>query len=108
MNLDCKNCPFNLSDCFDNGCVSANGIQRAIIVANKMMPGPAIEVCQGDVIILNVLNKLRSSETTSIHFHGIHMKQTPEMDGVSLVTQCPIQQNSYFKYKLKLQFKLIL
>ena len=99
MNLQCGKCPFNISECFGKNCISANGVPRAIIVVNKMMPGPSIEVCLGDTVIINVFNNLRSSDITSIHWHGVHMKHTNNMDGVSFVSQCPILKNSFFKYK---------
>ena len=56
-------------------------------------------MCQGDTVIVNVLNQLRPSDLTSIHWHGVHMKHTPNMDGVGFITQYPIFKNSYYQYK---------
>ena len=33
------------------------------------MPGPAIAVCEGDMVEVDVINRL-NTETTSVHFHG--------------------------------------
>lgn len=38
-------------------------------------------------------------EATTIHWHGIHQRFSPEMDGVPFVTQCPILPNNRFQYK---------
>ena len=63
-----------------------------------MLPGPAIQVCLGDIVVVNLHNKLRSERVTSIHWHGVLQKNTPHMDGVGLVTQCPITPHSSFTY----------
>ena len=34
----------------------------------------------------------------SIHWHGLHQKNMPYMDGLSLITQCPIAPQSTFRY----------
>lgn len=64
---------------------------------NRMIPGPAVQVCQNDVINVIVKNELH--EGTSIHWHGMLQKGTPHMDGVSLITQCPINYNNAFEYR---------
>lgn len=40
MGLNCKNCPYNESDCSLPGCVPGGGIQRPIIAVNRRAPGP--------------------------------------------------------------------
>ena len=42
---------------------------------------------------------METFETTSIHWHGIHMKGSQYMDGVAMLTQCPINPNSLFTYR---------
>ena len=37
------------------------------------MPGPAVAVCKGDTVIVDVINTL-GTETTSVHFHGEQSK----------------------------------
>lgn len=62
------------------------------------MPGPSIQVCQGDRIIVDVMNMIDGT-TTAIHWHGQHQKKTPWMDGVPMVTQCPITAMQTFRYQ---------
>jgi L-ascorbate oxidase len=69
-----------------------------------MLPGPAIDVCLGDEIKIRLYNNLHMFEGTSIHWHGLTQRGTPFMDGVSLVTQCPINAKSYFDYQLNIEF----
>lgn len=55
------------------------------------------QVCYGDRIIVDVVNKL-SGESTTIHWHGMEQKKTPHMDGVPMITQCPIEEFTTFRY----------
>ncbi|CAL1547209.1 unnamed protein product [Lymnaea stagnalis] len=95
----CHGCPYNLSHCSMPHCIAADGFGRGIKVANRMMPGPGIQVCEGDTIEVTVDNRLESSEGTSIHWHGILQHDTQYMDGVAMVTQCPIPFNAKFTYR---------
>ncbi|XP_014205468.1 laccase-1-like [Copidosoma floridanum] len=97
MSKACYDCPNNVTDCFRPHCISADGIQRSLYVANRQLPGPAIEVCHGDIIVVDVRNVMLS-ESTAIHFHGVKQKGTPYMDGVPYVTQCPILPLQTFRY----------
>lgn len=97
----CYNCPNNISDCSRPHCVPADGFVRAIKVVNRMLPGPALHICQGDTVTVNVYNQLSDFEGTSIHWHGILQEGTPHMDGVAMVTQCPISAHSIFQYKFQ-------
>lgn len=64
---------------------------------NRQLPGPAIQVCQNDIIVVDVKNEMDGTATT-IHWHGLLQKKTPFSDGVPFVTQCPIQFGSTFRY----------
>jgi len=97
----CYNCPSNRSDCNRKDCVAANGVVRAVMVVNRMLPGPAIEVCEGDTVSVKVFNNLHLSEETSIHWHGILQKGTQYMDGVGMITQCAIPTYSSFEYRFQ-------
>jgi hypothetical protein len=44
MSKACYNCPLSLDDCNRKDCVVADGIRRPIVVVNRQMPGPSIEV----------------------------------------------------------------
>ena len=38
-------------------------------------------------------------QALTMHWHGFHMKETPWMDGVATITQCPISPGSSFVYR---------
>lgn len=40
----CYSCPDNETDCWRHHCVSADGFQRSIKTANRVLPGPTIQV----------------------------------------------------------------
>lgn len=66
-----------------------DGFNRKGILINGQFPGPLIEANWGDTLNIRVTNNL-GDEGTSLHWHGQHMRLTPEADGVPSVTQCPI------------------
>lgn len=82
------------SDC---QCVLADGVERGILTANRMIPGPSIQVCQGDKVVIDVENHIEGMEVT-IHWHGVWQRGSQYYDGVPFVTQCPIQEGSTFRY----------
>lgn len=48
------------------------------------------------------VHNMISEESTTIHWHGLHQSHgTPFMDGVGLLTQCPIHPMASFKYSFK-------
>ncbi|OBT89259.1 hypothetical protein VE02_02612 [Pseudogymnoascus sp. 03VT05] len=71
--------------------------ERATIGINNAWPPPTINADVGDTVIVNVENGLGNA-TTSLHFHGLFMNGTTEMDGTIEVTQCGIVPGSSFKY----------
>lgn len=66
---------------------------------NGRVHGPTIEVVEGDRVRIYVTNKLPAP--TSIHWHGILLPNG--MDGVSGLTQKPIQPGETFKYEFTLR-----
>ncbi|XP_041379574.1 laccase-3-like [Gigantopelta aegis] len=97
----CFDCPLNITDCDRPHCVATDGVHRAIMTINRMLPGPAIHVCHNDTIVVNVKNKMEGAEGTSIHWHGIFQHDSQIMDGVGMLTQCPIPAFSSFQYRFK-------
>ncbi|XP_041977206.1 laccase-5-like [Aricia agestis] len=79
-------------------CVLADGVERGILTANRMLPGPSIQVCENDKVVIDVENHMEGMEVT-IHWHGIWQRGTQYYDGVPFVTQCPIQQGNTFRYQ---------
>ncbi|KAG9242235.1 Cupredoxin [Calycina marina] len=73
-------------------------IERPTIGINGEWPLPVISATKGDTIIVNVDNQL-GNQTTTLHFHGMFMNGTTEMDGPGGVSQCPIPAGSQFTYK---------
>ena len=65
---------------------------------NGSMPGPTIEVNEGDRVRIIVDNHL--PEITSVHWHGFEVPV--EMDGVPGVTQDPIPPGGRFVYEFTL------
>lgn len=61
---------------------------------NGQWPPPTVEVYKGDRLIIHVNNKL-GNETTGLHFHGIRQHGSNQMDGPSMVTQCPIPPGEF-------------
>lgn len=73
---------------------------RLIIAINGKFPGPRVEVFEDQEIEITVINTFNTDSIT-VHFHGIHQKNTPWMDGVAFVTQCPILPGQSFVYRFR-------
>ncbi|KAL9706052.1 hypothetical protein quinque_009570 [Culex quinquefasciatus] len=98
MGSACKECRWgNHSDCFHPQCITADGMERSVVTLNRQIPGPTIAVCRNDIIVVDLLNHMEGS-AGAIHWHGMHQMQTPWMDGVPMVTQCPIPFGDIFRY----------
>ena len=80
--------------------ITMDGIHRSVIAVNNRVPGTPIIAYEGQQIIVHVNNKLLSQAVT-IHWHGMHQRDTSFMDGVAFVTQCPISPGQSFTYKFK-------
>ncbi|RDW95275.1 hypothetical protein BP5796_01038 [Coleophoma crateriformis] len=70
---------------------------RPVIGINGQWPIPTIRATVNDTIIVNVENQL-GNQTTTLHFHGLYMNGTTEMDGPAMVSQCGIPSGSQFTY----------
>eukprot|EP01043_Picozoa_sp_COSAG02_P003496 COSAG02_NODE_85_length_39411_cov_50.018493_23_plen_451_part_00 len=75
-----------------------DGTYRAVTTINGQVPGPTIEVDEGDTVVVHLCNKLDNAATT-LHFHGMYQRGTPWMDGVSQVTQCAVLPGASFTYR---------
>ena len=73
---------------------------RSFLAVNKRLSGPTLIVRESATVVVDVVNLL-TTEETSIHWHGIHQRNTPWMDGVGYITQCPIQAGGSFRYIFK-------
>jgi len=91
-------------DCMgDNAGCYGDGIPRHVTLVDDFadevlaLPGPAIAVCQGDEVSVNVVNQM-ASESSTIHWHGLPMRNTQASDGGPGVTQCPIEPGQEFSW----------
>ena len=66
---------------------------------NNSMPGPTIEVTEGDRVRIVVHNEL--PEPTIVHWHGLEVPIA--MDGVEFLTQDPIPPGGTFAYEFTLR-----
>ena len=100
LSKSCGDCPHNGTACLSNHCVSADGQRRGILTANRQLPGPTIQVCENDILVVDVINRL-PGKAAAIHWRGQPQIETPYMDGAPLVTQCPIPSYTTFQYKFR-------
>ena len=73
---------------------------RPTIGINGQWPLPHITATVGDRVVVNVLNQL-GNQSTSLHFHGLYMNGSTQMDGVVGASQCTIPAGASFKYDFK-------
>jgi iron transport multicopper oxidase len=78
---------------------------RPVIGVNNHWPCPTINVDKGDQVVVHIHNNL-GNETTTMHWHGLYQEGTNNMDGPSMVTQCPIQPGSSYTYKFNVRLTL--
>eukprot|EP00058_Branchiostoma_floridae_P001614 XP_002587102.1 hypothetical protein BRAFLDRAFT_102619 [Branchiostoma floridae] len=100
LGLDTNRDDVNGTRVWADDVITADGVQRNIILVNDQFPGPAIEVVEGAQVAVTVVNQLLTDALT-IHWHGLHMRNTPWMDGVPSVTQCPIMPHESFTYRFR-------
>lgn len=75
----------------------APGMKAHLWGYNGQSPGPTIEVVEGDKVRIFVTNRL--PERTSVHWHGQRLPNG--MDGVSGLTQPPIEPGKTFVYEFE-------
>jgi FtsP/CotA-like multicopper oxidase with cupredoxin domain len=62
---------------------------------NRQVPGPRIEVTEGDRVRIIVTNRL--PESTTVHWHGLDVPNA--MDGPAEITQAPIEPGDSYTYE---------
>lgn len=77
----------------------APGLRARCWGYNGRVHGPTIEAVEGDRVRIYVTNRLAAP--TSVHWHGLFLPNG--MDGVSGLTQSPIQKGETFKYEFTLR-----
>jgi iron transport multicopper oxidase len=57
----------------------------------------------GDVLHVKVHNNIEDGQNTSIHWHGIHQRDTQFEDGTSQISQCPLKSGGTQHYSFPLE-----
>ncbi|VBB83984.1 Putative Multicopper oxidase [Podospora comata] len=78
-----------------------SGVWKKMVLVNGQSPGPLIEINTGDIVRVKV-NNLIWDESTTIHWHGIHQRNTTWMDGVAGISQCAIPPGKSFTYEFEI------
>ena len=84
--------------------VDGDNVTRKFIAVNGRIPGPTIIVKENQIVKVTVNNRLKFLNDlckTTIHWHGMHQKNTEWMDGVGSITQRDIDCNETFDYIFK-------
>ncbi|GJZ05882.1 laccase-12-like protein isoform X2 [Tanacetum coccineum] len=67
------------------------------MTVNGQIPGPTLEVNNGDSLVINVVN--RAKKNVTIHWHGVRQNTTAWADGPEFITQCPIRPGESYTYR---------
>ena len=79
--------------------INADGVPMPNgVVFNKTYPGPWIQACWGDTVVVTVKNRISKYNGTTIHWHGIRQLNNFQNDGVNGITQCPTPPGKDFTY----------
>jgi CopA family copper-resistance protein len=76
--------------------MTLGGVNADAMTINGSIPGPALEFTEGDLAIINVINKM--DEETSVHWHGLILPNF--YDGVPYLTTPPIKPGRTFQYRI--------
>ncbi|KAK9443379.1 Multicopper oxidase family protein [Metarhizium brunneum] len=81
-----------------------DGVSKPVYLINGQFPGPVIEVRSGDELVIDVHNGVDQVGHPGIamHWHGLSMEGSNEMDGVVGLTQCAVQPSQTFTYKFRI------
>ncbi|WVZ54927.1 hypothetical protein U9M48_005661 [Paspalum notatum var. saurae] len=71
--------------------------RHSIMTVNGQFPGPAVEVSEGDSLMVRVTN--RGGYNVTVHWHGVRQMRTGWSDGPEFVTQCPIRPGGSYTYR---------
>lgn len=67
----CGKCSKGIADnCLNEQCVIGDGIGRGYLALNFDLPGPKIQVCKDDIIVVDLHNDA-DGLSTALHWHGM-------------------------------------
>ncbi|KAL4927515.1 multicopper oxidase [Aspergillus undulatus] len=75
------------------------GERRDMIYTNGEYPGPDLLWDEDDDVEVIVINN--TPFNTTMHWHGIEMRETPWSDGVPGLSQVPIQPGEHYDYRFR-------
>ncbi|RYP33276.1 hypothetical protein DL767_004829 [Monosporascus sp. MG133] len=75
-------------------------VKEYVMLVEGQLPGPTLVADWGDTIQVTIKNRLKYNGT-SIHWHGMHMRENNINDGVNGVTECPIPPDSEKTYTFR-------
>lgn len=84
------------------GICNQDGYERPCMKFNGTMPGTPIIANWGDNLKIHVANNMKSNGT-SVHWHGVHLRENKKMNGVPGVTQCPMSPGDSFTYHFRVR-----
>nr|UCK81628.1 laccase-1 [Arenicola marina] len=90
----------SLSTADADGVATGDGSFKTTVLYNGQLPGPTVVVYAGQEVVVRLTNSL-VSEATTLHFHGVHQRDTPWMDGAGYISHCPINPGETFTYRFK-------
>lgn len=83
---------------------------KEMIAFNDEWPLPEIHVTKGDRVQIYLTNEFQDNTSTSLHFHGlfhnIENGGSNQMDGASMVTQCPITPGQTYLYNFSVPYQI--
>nr|CAD7203048.1 unnamed protein product [Timema douglasi] len=95
----CGNCSLGvMEDCFRPQCITADGVGRGMLSANREFESPTINVCKGDRIVVD-MEVMAQGFQECIHWHGLFQEGSQYYDGVPMLTQCAVQFPDSFRYQ---------
>uniref|UniRef100_A0A8D8T1Y9 Laccase-25 n=1 Tax=Cacopsylla melanoneura TaxID=428564 RepID=A0A8D8T1Y9_9HEMI len=98
----CQNHTFCTNeDGFTKSCStqSCEHVENVHLINGKLL-GPTIQVCKNDILVIDIINHL-PARSIAFHWHGQLVRETPSMDGIAMVTQCPVLSHTVYQYKLR-------
>ena len=76
-----------------------DGVEVDAYVFNRLVPGPRLQLVEGDRVRINFRNAL--PESTTVHWHGLIVPN--EMDGPAEITQKPVPPSGSYRYEYTVQ-----
>jgi FtsP/CotA-like multicopper oxidase with cupredoxin domain len=76
-----------------------DGVEVDAYAFNRQVPGPRLQLVEGDRVRIDFRNAL--PESTTVHWHGLIVPN--EMDGPAEITQAPVPPGGSYRYEYTVQ-----